>query len=135
MGQSPMALLADAPATPAGSQWNRVDRTMGRIILRVLLLGSLLAGAIAGAKDRLWQPAEIVSIKQDELADGRGVAFVYSFRTRNLTYVAVYAAPLKAYIHCTVQVSVDRKNLCVHDLDGKARSAQIVEQRENAARR
>lgn len=89
----------------------------------------------ADTKNRVWQHGEIVSIKQDVFADGDSTAYVYRLRARDVTYLAAFASPLKASIHTTVKFTVDKKSLCVQDLDGKSRSAAIVEQVDNTAHR
>ncbi|SPF33337.1 hypothetical protein SBA4_1280043 [Candidatus Sulfopaludibacter sp. SbA4] len=89
----------------------------------------------ADSKNRAWQYGEIVSIKQDVFADGDSTAYVYSLRAKDVTYRAAFASPLKAAIHTKVKFAVDKKSLCVQDLDGKSRSAAIVEQVGNAPQR
>jgi len=85
----------------------------------------------ADEKNRPWQYGEIVSIKQDGFADGESKAYyVYRLRAKDVTYMAAFASPLKASIHATVKFTVEKKSLCVQDLDGKSRNAAIVEQVE-----
>ncbi|HEY2018972.1 MAG TPA: hypothetical protein VGH38_35950 [Bryobacteraceae bacterium] len=86
----------------------------------------------ADAPNRVWQTGEIISIKEDALADGNSLAYVYSLRAKDFTYVAVFSSPLKAYIHATVKFTVEKRTLCVQDLDGKSRTAAMVEQHENS---
>ena len=99
-----------------------------RIATGVVLLVPLLFTLGADNKNRVWQYGEIVSIKQDVFADGDSTAYVYKLRAKDITYMAAFASPLKASIHTTVKFTVEKKSLCVQDLDGKSRNAAIVEQ-------
>ena len=86
----------------------------------------------ADDKKRVWEYGEIVAMKQDGFADGETTAYyVYRLRAKNVTYMAAFASPLKASIHATVKFTVEKKSLCVQDLDGKSRTAAIVEQVAN----
>lgn len=86
-------------------------------------------GADTGS--RVWQSGEIVAIRQDAFGESGGTAYVYSLRAKDFTYVVAFTSPLKAYLHATVKFAVEKKSLCVQDLDGKARNSPIVEQIEN----
>lgn len=91
----------------------------------------LLLTLRADNKNRVWQYGEIVSIKQDVFGDGDSTAYVYRLQAKDITYMAAFASPLKASLHTRVKFTVEKKSLCVQDLDGKSRNAAIVEQVEN----
>jgi len=102
--------------------------TSRRIAPGIALTMLLLSTLGADSKNRVWQYGEIICIKEDLFSDGDSTAYVYSLRGKDVTYVAAFASPLKAPIHSTVKFSVDKKSLCVQDVDGKSRSAALVEQ-------
>jgi hypothetical protein len=99
-----------------------------RITTGVALVNLLVLTLGADSKNRAWQYGEIVSIKEDVFADGNSTAYVYSLRGGDVTYRVAFATPLKASIHTKVKFAVEKKSLCVQDVDGKPRSAAIVEQ-------
>jgi hypothetical protein len=106
-----------------------------RIAAEVALMTLLLFTLGADNRNRVWQYGEIVSIKEDVFADGDSTAYVYSLRAKDTTYLVAFASPLKASIHSKVKFAVEKKSLCVQDVDGKSRSAAIVEQAGNTPHR
>ena len=106
-------------------------RVSGRqISTGVVLIVLLLCAWGADSRNRVWQHGEILSIKEDVFADD-STAYVYCLRSGDVTYRVAFATPLKASIHTTVKFVVDKKSMCVEDVDGKTRSAAIVEHSAN----
>ena len=104
-----------------------------RISTGVVLIVLLLFALGADNRNRVWQYGEILSIKEDLFADD-STAYVYCLRSKDVTYRVAFTSPLKASIHTTVKFAVDKKSLCVEDVDGKSHSAAIVEQAVNTPR-
>lgn len=117
-----------------GRQWGWMLVPGRRIAKGIVLMVALLFALGADNKKSVWQSGEIVSIKQDVFADGNSTAYVYRLQAKDVTYMAAFASPLKASIHTIVKFTVEKKSLCVQDLDGKSRNAAIVEQVANNSR-
>ena len=100
----------------------------------VALLTMTLFALEAGPKSLTWQSGQIVSLKEEVLDDGNWTSYVYGLHSKGRTYAVVLSTPLKAYIHSTVRFAVDKNLLYIQDMDGKLRTACIIEQSEDAPR-
>jgi hypothetical protein len=99
-----------------------------QVQIGLILLILAIPPSPAKTKPLVWQSGQIVSLKEDTVdREGDVRTYVYSLRTKNSTYLAVFSSPLKAYIHSTVRFAVDDKSVYVQDLDGRQRKACIME--------
>ena len=95
----------------------------------LMFLVLTLPSTPAKAKPLVWQVGQIVSLKEDTVdREGDVRTYVYGLRTKDVTYLAVFSSPLKAYLHTNVKFAVDQQSIYVQDLDGKQRKACMMEQ-------